>query len=175
MALDSRFSDIVPDEIAKPSIRHNGVLYIRSEYFNDGQRVFFSPLDFAMNGPDEGSIISRKEEESGCEHTLKVLAKYHERGDEIPCMVEVELTTTIDNQVIIADRKLWVIVQLTETTKSKFKLNVDLGVRGVSYALVPDFFVGIKMGYASPNNDVSFAFSFLTGISKHTLILGDRV
>ena len=128
-----------------------------------------------MNGPLEGDITARKEINNGCEHSLKVLTKHYERDDIIPCMIEVELTTTIDNQIIIKDQKLWVIVKDTETTRKKFRLDTELGVRGNSFALVPDFLVKRRMNQLTTNNDVTVAFSIITGIPKETLILGDRV
>ena len=174
MTLD-RLNDVLPSEIAKPITTVRGVEYIRCEYFEDGQRVYFSILDFALNGPQEGDIATRKEITNGCEHSLKVLTKHYERDDIIPCMIEVELTTTIDNQTIIKDQKLWVIVKDTETTREKFRLDTSQGVRGNSFALVPDFFVKRYMNQLSTNNDVTIAFSVITGIPKETLVLGDRV
>jgi hypothetical protein len=175
MTWHHRLDDIIPNEKAPSLIDQHGTQYIRCEYFEDGQRVYFSILDFVLNGPLEGDIATRKEINNGCEHSLKVLTKHYEGDDIIPCMIEVELTTTIDNQTVIKDKKLWVIVKDTETTREKFRLDTRLGVRGNPFALVPDFLVKKHMNQLSTNNDVTVAFSVITGIPKETLVLPDRV
>ena len=175
MSIDHRLEEVLPSEIANSQISQNGHIYIRSEYFEDGQRIFFSPLDFALNGPDEGSIVTRKEE-NGCEHTVKVLAKHYERGHLEPCMVEVLVSSTLNGHILIENEKLWVIVRKTKTTSLKFGLDTSKGMWSASFALVPDFFIQKKvlMNHLSPRNDVTVGFSTVTGIPLAYLILEDK-
>lgn len=174
MSLNNRLEEVMPTDKALSQVSIDGTTYIRSEYFKDGQRVFFSPLDFALNGPDEGSIVTRKTDD-GCEYTVKVLRKHYERGEEAPCMVEVEVTNMYHNIILVAKQILWVIVRATKTTIDKFKLKPELGVRGHSFALVPDFFIqnNVRMNHMSPVNDVTIAFSSVAGIPKEYLVLED--
>ena len=173
MSINTRLDEVLPEENAKSQITQNGTIYIRSEYFKDGQRIFFSPLDFALNGPDEGSIVTRKLE-NGCEYIVKVLRKHYERGSEVPCMVEVEVTSTYQDIAFVNKLKLWVIVRATDTTITKFKLRLK-GVTGYSFALVPDFLIlhNARMNLYSPNNQISVAFSIVTGIPINYLVLKD--
>lgn len=174
MSIDHRLEEIIPTEKAESQVSIGGAIYVRSEYFKDGQRVFFSPLDFALNGPDEGSIVTRKTED-GCEFTVKMLRKHYERGEEAPCMVEVEVTNMYQNIALVASQILWVIVRATKTTIDKFNLRLKQGVREHSFALVPDFFIqnNVRMNHMSPVNDVTIAFSTVTGIPKEYLVLED--
>ena len=176
MSINTRLDEVLPEENAKSQITQNGTIYIRSEYFKDGQRIFFSPLDFALNGPDEGSIVTRKLE-NGCEYIVKVLRKHYERGSEVPCMVEVEVTSTYQDIAFVNKLKLWVIVRATNTTITKFKLRLTQGVREHSFALVPEFFIQNKtrMNHMSPVNDVTIGFSTATGIPKEYLVLEDML
>ncbi len=176
MSINSRLEEVAPTELAKSQIHHNGTLYIRSEYFKDGQRIFFSPLDFALNGPDEGSIMARKLE-NGTEHTVKMLRKHYERGEEAPCMVEVEVSSFYQDIAFVANQILWVIARATKTTIDKFNLRLVRGVREHSFALVPDFFIqnNARMNHMSPVNDVTIAFSTVTGIPKEYLVLEDML
>ncbi len=174
MSLNTRLEEVMPTDKAESQVSLNGTIYIRSEYFKDGQRVFFSPLDFALNGPDEGSVVTRKTED-GCEHTVKMLRKHYERGEEAPCMVEVEVTSMFQNIALVASQVLWVVVRATKTTIDKFNLRLVRGVREHSFALVPDFFIqsNVRMNHMSPINDVTIGFSTVTGIPKEYLVLED--
>ena len=83
LSLD-RLYELTPleSELTPTEIDLHGTKYIRSEYFKDGQRVFFSVLDFALNGPDEGSIIEREDKsmesaELKCyKSTMNMVLKY---------------------------------------------------------------------------------------------------
>ena len=178
MSLD-RLNDTNQVDFAKSQVTLNGAVYIRSEYFEDGQRVFFSPLDFAVNGPDEGSVVARKEieYEHPIEHSVKVLKKHYERGSDTPCMLEVEVSSIgPENQVYVNKELLWVIVRATKTTTDKFNL-VYQGQKGHSFALIPNVFheKKVRMNSAAPNNSISIAFSYVTGIPKEYLIMEDMI
>jgi len=178
MSLD-RLNDTNQVDFAKPQVRLNGAVYIRSEYFEDGQRIFFSPLDFAVNGPDEGSVVARKEIQYGdqFEHSVKVLKKHYERGSDTPCMLEVEVSSVgPENQVYVDKELLWVIVRATNTTIDKFSLEFQ-GQKGYSFALVPNVFLEkrVRVNSATPNNSISIAFSYVTGIPKEYLIMEDMI
>ena len=171
-----RLNEVMVSDLSLSQREFNGTLYIRSEYFEDGQRVFFSPIDFALNGPDEGGVLTRKDY-YGTEHCVKVLKKHYERNDEIPCMLEVHITSMIGNQAVIANELLWVVVKETKTTREKFNLRTKQGVKSLSFALVPDFFQqkGVRMNHLSTHNDVSAGFSCVTGIPKEYRVLGDKI
>ena len=178
MSLD-RLNETNQVDFAKPQVTMNGAVYIRSEYFEDGQRIFFSPLDFAVNGPDEGSVVARKYDKYGgqIEHSVKVLRKHYERGSDIPCMVEVEVSSIgPENYAYVDKEPLWVIVRATKTTIDKFNL-VFQGQHGHSFALVPNVFLEkkVRMNSAAPNNSISAAFSHVTGIPKEYLIVEDMI
>jgi len=138
MSLNTRLEEVMPTDKAESQVSINGAIYIRSEYFKDGQRVFFSPLDFALNGPDEGSVVTRKTED-GCEHTVKMLRKHYERGEEVPCMVEVEVTSMFQNIALVASQILWVVVRATKTTIDKFNLRLYGGLGSIHLPLSPIF------------------------------------
>jgi len=178
MSLD-RLNDTNQVEFAEPQVTLNGAVYIRSEYFTDGQRVFFSPLDFAINGPDEGSVVARKETEHEhlIEHSVKVLKKHYERGHDTPCMLEVEVSSIgPENYAYVNKELLWVIVRATKTTIEKFSL-VFYGQKGHSFALIPNVFheKKVRMNSAAPNNSICIAFSYVTGIPKEYLITEDKI
>jgi hypothetical protein len=173
MTLHERLNEIMPDVKAPSSLIQHEAEYVRREYFADGAKLYFSPLDFALNGPDEGSTLSRKDEH-GRRFTVKVLKKHYEEGEEVPSMVEVEATITTHGRHI-STGKLWVIVRATDTTITKFKLRLTKGVTGYSFALFPDFYIhhNVRMNHHSPTNEISEAFSTATGIPINYLVLKD--
>ena len=79
MSINDRLNEVTEGPIAPSRIEIHDTVYIRSEYFEDGNRIFYSPLDFALNGPDEGSMISRNDKHTGAVHKVKVLRKHYER------------------------------------------------------------------------------------------------
>tara|TARA_B000000557_G_C20769613_1_gene441164 strand:+ start:415 stop:945 length:531 start_codon:yes stop_codon:yes gene_type:complete len=171
MSINDRLNEVAEEPLAPSRIEKYNTVYVRSEYFEDGNRIFYSPLDFALNGPDEGSIISRSDKYTGAIHKVKVLRKHYERESEPPCMVEVEVSTMYGDVLEVASEKLWVIVRATPITIKKFNFMFS-GVTGTSFSLYPDFFLqkNVQMGQLSPINDVSIAFSTVTGIPKEHLV-----
>ena len=174
MTLHERLNEIMPDVKAPSSLIQHEAEYVRREYFADGAKVYFSPLDFALNGPDEGSTVARKLED-GVECTVKVLKKHYEEGEEVPSMVEVEVEGIYQDRAFVQKQKLWVIVRATKTTIDKFSLQLNQGVREHSFALVPDIFIqsNVRMNHMSTIADSIVAFSTVTGIPKGYLVLKD--
>lgn len=159
MSLD-RLYELTPldSEITPNELDLHGTKYIRSEYFKDGQRVFFSVLDFALNGPDEGSIIERDDKKHGrCR--VKVLQKHYEHGSTVPSFMECEITKRKSKG------KLWVLVKATKLVIERFRL-YQFGLGSGAFALRPDYLVKKKlaMDLLAPYNDFSIAFAIVTGI-----------
>lgn len=172
MALEDRLGD----EAVSPSrLEHNGTTYIRSEYFEDGNRIFFSPLDFVLNGPDEGTVIMRAL--GPYKYKVKMGQRHYENNFNVPFMCEVFVTVDYNSTNVFKDKPLWVVIEATELAVEKFKLRLGQGAASFNYSLQPQFFFdkGICMMYGSDNNDVSVAFSSVTGIPKGHLILEDKI
>lgn len=163
--LASNDSDVAPSEV-----EIHGLKYIRSEYFYDGQRKFFSPIDFAMNGPEEGSVMERDDKQYGhCK--VKILKKHYEHGSEVPSFIECEVRKR--SRI----HKLWVVVRLTALVKKKFCFRNLGDPFSSNYALYPDIFLKRKlsMDLMSPHNDASIAFSIVTGIPATLRVREDFV
>lgn len=165
MSLD-RLYELKPleSEIAPTEIDLHGTKYIRSEYFKDGQRVFFSVLDFALNGPDIGSIIERVDVKHGrCR--VKVLQKHYEHGSEVPSFMECEIIKRNKKS------KLWVLVKATKLVIEKFGLH-QFGIGSTAFALRPDYFIKKKlaMDLLGPYNDSCVAFAVVTGIPPAIIV-----
>lgn len=172
MALEDRLED----EAVSPSrLDHNGTTYIRSEYFEDGNRIFFSPLDFVLNGPDEGTVIMRTQ--GPYKYKVKMGQRHYENGSTVPFMCEIFVTVDHNSTTLFKERVLWLVVEATAIAVDKFKLRLNQGSASSCYSLQPQFFFdkGISMIHGSDNNDVSIAFSRVTGIPKGHLILEDKI
>lgn len=171
MALEDRLED----EVLNPSrLDHKGTTYIRSEYFEDGNRIFFSPLDFALNGPNEGTVIMRTQ--GPYKYKVKMGKRHYENDSITPFMCEVIITMEVNGRRRGEDQTLWVVIEPTEVAVEKFKLRLNQGAASYCYSLQPQFFLdkGLCMMTGSDRNDVSIAFSIVTGIPKGHLILEDR-
>lgn len=153
--LSSDDSDIAPSEIEL-----HGTKYIRCEYFADGQRRFFTPLDLALNGPDEGSVMERSDKRYGhCK--VKIIEKHYEHGSDVPSFMECEVKKRSQKH------KLWVIVKVTELVREKFRFaNMTLGFGNGTFVAYPDLYLRkkLRMDNMSPYNDACIAFSIVTGI-----------
>lgn len=172
MALEDRLEH----EVTSPSrIEHNGTTYIRCEYFEDGNRIFFSPLDFALNGPNEGSVIMRTQ--GPYKYKVKMGKRHYENNSTVPFMCEVIITMEANGRPRCKDQTLWVVIEATDIAVEKFKLRLNQGSASYCYSLQPQFFLdkGLCMMTGSDNNDVSIAFSIVTGIPRGHLILEDKV
>lgn len=165
LSLD-RLYELTPleSELTPTEIDLHGTKYIRSEYFKDGQRVFFSVLDFALNGPDEGSIIEREDKKHG-KCRVKVLQKHYEHGSEVPSFMECEVTKRKQKS------KLWVLVKATKLVIERFKL-YQFGIGSTAFALRPDYFIkkNLAMDLLGPYNDSCVAFSVVTGIPPAVIV-----
>ena len=171
MALEDRLED---DPISPSRLEHNGTTYIRGEYFEDGNRIFFSPLDFALNGPNEGTVIMRTQ--GPYKYKVKMGQKHYENNSTVPFMCEVFVTVDHNSTNVFKDRPLWVVIEATDVAIDKFRLRLNQGSASYCYSLQPQFFLdkGLCMMTGSDNNDVSIAFSIVTGIPKGHLILEDK-
>lgn len=171
MALEDRIED---DPISPSRLEHNGTTYIRGEYFEDGNRIFFSPLDFVLNGPNEGTVIMRAQ--GPYKYKVKMGQKHYEGNSTVPFMCEVIITMEANSYPMCKDQTLWVVIEATDVAIDKFKLRLNQGSASNCYSLQPQFFLdkGLCMMTGSDNNDVSIAFSIVTGIPKGHLILEDK-
>lgn len=172
MALEDRIGSGI---ISPSRLEQNGTTYIRSEYFEDGNRIFFSPLDFALNGPNEGTVIMRTQ--GPYKYKVKMGQQHYENNSTVPFMCEVFVTVDHNSTNVFKDRVLWVVIEATDIAVEKFKLRLNQGSASYCYSLQPQFFFdkGLCMMIGSANNDVSTAFSMVTGIPKEHLIVEDRV
>tara|TARA_Y100000589_G_scaffold248046_1_gene236044 strand:+ start:1789 stop:2349 length:561 start_codon:yes stop_codon:yes gene_type:complete len=166
--MSSRINEIRSfEEPPPPEIEMYGTKYVRCEYFPDGQRVYFSILDFALNGPDIGSIIERVDEKHGrCR--VKVLQKHYEHGSEVPSFMECEIIKRNKKS------KLWVLVKATKLVIEKFGLH-QFGIGSTAFALRPDYFIKKKraMDILGPYNDSCVAFAIVTGIPPAVIVKED--
>ena len=180
MSLD-RLDEILPNEPAPPMISQFGTEYVRREYFEDGSKIFFSPLDFVLNGPDEGEIISRVK--GDVTFKVRMGKKHYTNNSPIPFMCEVfisqEYKNSLHNEFI--DESLWVVLEINEITIEKFSFHamdsihvedniMNNGYDGPFLSLQPQWLIGRQ----TPLNDISIIFSVVTGISKHYSIIMDR-
>ena len=169
--MSSRINDIRSFEEPPPSeIEMYGTKYVRSEYFPDGQRVFFSILDFALNGPEVGATIRRVCEVWGpC--GVKVIEKHYEHGSEVPSYMECEIKHR--NQKY----KLWVLVKATQLVKEKFRINRRIVASSGAFALYPDYLVKKKLApdISLPHTHACVAFSIVTGIPPGIIVKEDFV
>ena len=167
--------DRLESEVISPSrLEHNGTTYIRSEYFEDGNRIFFSPLDFVLNGPNEGTVILRTQ--GPYKYKVKMGQRHYENGSTVPFMCEVFITREANNRIQFKEQLLWIVLQANDITVEKFKLRLNQGSSSYCYSLQPQYFLdkGLTMLTGSANNDISIAFSIVTGIPKEHLIVEDR-
>ena len=166
MSLD-RLNQTMPDESPPSKINLHGTEYIRAEYFEDGSRVFFSPLDFALNGPTEGTVMERNCPNMGlCK--VKVLSKHYENNSEIPSFVECLVTIRND------ESKVWLIVRATQTVIDKFRFTYRRNSPMYNYAIIPDFVLEKRqLNSHTPFNDASSGFAAVTGITIATRIPED--
>lgn len=167
MSLD-RLDEAFPDVAPPSQVTFNTTTYIRSEYFKDGSRVFFGPLDFALNGPTEGTIMERDCPNMGlCK--VKVLSKHYEHNSEIPSFVECLVTKGR------LELKLWLIVRATSTVIDKFRFNYMRNMPNYNFAMIPEYVLEnrLRTNAHTPYNDASYGFAAVTGISIGTRIPED--
>ena len=174
MGID-RLDEILPNEPAPSKISQFGTEYVRREYFQDGNIIYLSPLDFVLNGPDEGEEIVRMR--GPYTNKVKMGQRHYENNSNVPFMCEVFVTVDYNSTNAFKDWPLWVVIEATELAVEKFKLRLGQGATGFNYSLQPQFFFdkGRCMSLGSDNNSVSVAFSTATGIPYGSLIIEDRL
>ena len=172
--------DITPltQQLAPPTLIKNNVEYVRRESFKDGQRVFFSPLDFALNGPivtiGTKTVMSRSTDEYKC--SLTVLEKHHEPGDPIPCYVTVSVKWTCPTMGVFEEGLSDIITKDCEMVRKRFDFR-DYIRQGPNYFAIFPHFWSEQALYKNPNlpyNRITKGIELVTGISAHTLVSDDR-
>ena len=154
-------------------IVQNNVEYVRREYFKDGRKVFFSPLDFALNGPPIGAVISGSDGQYEC--AITVLEKHHEPGDPVPCYVTVSVKWSDPHLGVFEQGLADIITKDCETVREHFGFTNY--TQGHNYfAITPHFWreQGLYKNPHLPYNRITRGIELVTGISAHTLLCDDR-
>ena len=155
-------------------IVQNNVEYVRREYFKDGRKVFFSPLDFALNGPPIGAVISGSDGQYEC--AITVLEKHHEPGDPVPCYVTVAVKWTCPSMGVFDEGLVDIITKDCETVRKHFGFT-DYERQGTNYFAIFPHKWRDEAYYKSPHlayNRITRGIELVTGISAHTLLCDDR-
>ena len=155
-------------------IVQNNVEYVRREYFKDGRKVFFSPLDFALNGPPIGAVISGSDGQYEC--AITVLEKHHEPGDPVPCYVTVSVKWSDPHMGVFEKGLADIITKDCETVRKHFGFT-NYTQQGHNYfAITPHFWreQGLYKNPHLPYNRITRGIELVTGISAHTLLCDDR-
>ena len=172
--------DITPSEhdLAPPTLTNNDVEYVRRESFKDGQRVFFSSLDFALNGPivttAAKSIMTRSDGKYEC--AITVIEKHHEPGDPVPCYVTVSVKWSCPHIGVFEQGLADIITKDCEAVRKHFGFT-DYTRQGHNYfAINPHFWreQGLYKNPHLPYNRITRGIELVTGISAHTLVSDDR-
>jgi hypothetical protein len=172
--------DITPSEheLAPPTLFSNNVEYVRRESFKDGQRVFFSPLDFALNGPvvtiGTKTVMSRSDGRHDC--SITVLEKHHEPGDPVPCYVTVSVKWSNQLMGVVEEGLADIITKDCEIVREHFGFT-NYTQQGHNYfAITPHFWreQGLYKNPHLPYNRITKGIELVTGISAHTLVSDDR-
>jgi len=154
-------------------IVQNNVEYVRREDFKDGRKVFFSPLDFALNGPPIGAVISSSDGEYEC--AITVIEKHHEPGDPVPCYVTVSVKWSHPHLGVFEQGLADIITKDCETVREHFGFTNY--TQGHNYfAITPHFWreQGLYKNPHLPYNRITRGIELVTGISAHTLLCDDR-
>ena len=150
--------------------------YIRAEYNNSGERIFFSPLDFALNGPKDGDEISKKHPVFRYTIHLKVIERvYSNKNQEVPMYVTVRIRCTYDDtdeDMGLVD----IIVYQCPEVKERYNFTVDRSWHRYyeAYAIYPQWWLDddYRINSASTTNDLTEAVSIITGLCGQTLVSG---
>ena len=175
MGID-RLDEILPNEPAPSKISQFGTEYVRREYFQDGSIIYLSPLDFVLNGPDEGEEIVKMQ--GPYTYKVKMGQRHYESGSNVPFMCEVFVSIANESYIVKNESLLWVVVEANETTVNKFKLRDRNHSSNNYFSLHPQIFIDnghyMNGGWLGANvlfNEINFAFSEVTGISPLHKIL----
>ena len=150
--------------------------YIRAEYNNSGERVYFSPMDFALNGPKDGDEISKKHPEFRYTIHLKVIERvYSNKNQEVPMYVTVRVRVTYDDTDRDYGMADIIVYQCPEVQKRyNFTVNNNWYAYYDAYAIYPHWWLedDYRINFSSTNNDLTHTISLITGLCGHTLVSG---
>ena len=148
--------------------------YIRAEYNNSGERIFFSPLDFALNGPNDGDEIVKVHPYVRKTLRLKVIERvYSNKNQEVPMYVTLNIKSEKDDK--IRDLGLVdIIVYLCPEVIERYDLKpLNFGHYFRHFAIYPQWWLDdYRITVSSATNDLTRAVSLLTGLCTHTLVSG---
>ena len=148
--------------------------YIRAEYNNSGERIFFSPLDFALNGPNDGDEIVKVHPFVRQTLRLKVIERvYSNKNQEVPMYVTLNIKSEVDDKT--RDLGLVdIIVYLCPEVIERYDLKpLNFGHYFRHFAIYPQWWLDdYRITVSSATNDLTRAVSLLTGLCTHTLVSG---
>lgn len=164
------------DNVSPSIIYKNQLPYIRGEFNKSDERIFFSPLDFALNGPEDGDEISKKHPEFRYTIHLKVIERvYSNKNEEVPMYVTVRVRVTYDDteeDFGLAD----IIVYQCPEVRERYNFRVDSNWYSYynAFAIYPQWWLedDYRINESSPNNDLTLAVSIITGLCGQTLVSG---
>lgn len=162
-------------EIISPSIVYqNDLPYIRGEFSRTGERVFFSPMDFALNGPKNGDEITKVHPFARKTLSLKVIERvYSNKNQEVPMYVTLNIKSETDDKT--RDLGLVdIIVYLCPEVIERYDLKpLNFGHYFRHFAIYPQWWLDdYRITGSSATNDLTRAVSLLTGLCTHTLVSG---
>lgn len=147
--------------------------YIRAEYNNSGERVFFSPMDFALNGPKDGDEIVKVHPWYRKTLRLKVIERvYSNKNQEVPMYVTLNIQSEYDDKT--RDLGLVdIIVYLCPEVIERYNLKTLDSRYFRQFAIYPQWWLDdYRITGSSATNDLTRAVSLLTGLCTHTLVSG---
>lgn len=166
-------------EIIPSLLKQRGAEYVRREHFKDGQRIFFSPLDFALNGPPVTfgtKTVMSKTNREGFTCTLTVLEKHHDGDDPTPCYVTVAIKWEAPGIGVYEEGVADIITKHCDKVRDHFDYR-DYFSQGINYfAIVPRYWKerGLYRNPQLPFNRISAGVELTTGINAHSLVSDDR-
>ena len=147
--------------------------YIRAEYNNSGERIFFSPMDFALNGPKDGDEIVKAHPWFRKTLRLKVIERvYSNKNQEVPMYMTLNIQSEVDDKT--RDLGLVdIIVYLCPEVIERYNLKTLDSRYFKQFAIYPQWWLDdYTITGSSATNDLTRAVSLLTGLCTHTLVSG---
>ncbi|MAI37906.1 MAG: hypothetical protein CBB67_016760 [Alteromonadaceae bacterium TMED7] len=161
-------------DIVSPSIVYQNELpYIRGEFSKTGERVYFSPMDFALNGPKDGDEITKVHPFIRKTLSLKVIERvYSNKNQEVPMYVTLNIKSETDDKT--RDLGLVdIIVYLCPEVIERYDLKTLDSRYFKQFAIYPQWWLDdYRITGSSATNDLTRAVSLLTGLCTHTLVSG---
>ena len=162
-------------DIVSPSIVYQNELpYIRGEFSKTGERVFFSPVDFALNGPKDGDEIVKVHPWFRKTLRLKVIERvYSNKNQEVPMYMTLNIQSEVDDKT--RDLGLVdIIVYLCPEVIERYDLKpLNFGHYFRHFAIYPQWWLDdYRITGSSATNDLTRAVRLLTGLCTHTLVSG---